>query len=166
MNDLIISHMDAKVLKRLENYADSPTKLRAALGRYMKSLDITPVEPSIAVLEYLFRSRTHPTAEEIFNHLHSKVQTLTRSSVNTALEILAQMGAIQIVHVDTRDARFDGDTTHHAHLICANCGNIEDIPLSNNISDMIAIPDGCVVNDIQMMCLGLCAKCNQSQKVN
>lgn len=166
MNNLVISHMDAKVLKRLENYANSPTKLRAALGKYMKSLGVTPVEHSIAVLEYLFRNRTHPTAEEIFRDLQPKVRTLTRSSVNTTLEILAQLGAIQIVYVDTFDARFDGDTTPHAHLICANCGNVEDIPLLNSISNMIAIPHGCVVNDIQMMCLGLCAKCNRAKKVN
>lgn len=158
--------MDAKVLKRLENYADNPTKLRAALGKYMKSLGVTPVEHSIAVLEYLFRNRTHPSAEEIYRNLRSEVRTLTRTSVNTTLEILAGLGAIQIVHADTFDTRFDGDTTPHAHLICANCGSVEDIPLSNKISDTIALPRGCAVNDIQMMCLGLCAKCNSAQKVN
>lgn len=166
MNDLIISHMDAKVLQHLEGYADDPVELRAELSAYMKKLGIVPMEHTVAVLEYLFRHRSHPTAEEIYEYLRPRLRSITRTTVNSTLEILARQGAIQIVHVDTYDTRYDRDTTPHAHLICACCGAIEDIPLASNLSNMLAIPQGSTIDDIQLMCLGLCAKCNGSKVVN
>ena len=166
MNNLIISHMDARVLKHFDHYANNPVKLRAALIAYMKRVGITPMEDNIAVMEYLFRHRSHMVAEKIFTELHSTIRTLTRASVRSTLEILAQLGTIEIIHLDTYYMKSEDNTTPHAHFICACCGAIENISLTENITHMIKIPHGARINDIQIMCLGLCSKCNAKKAIN
>lgn len=166
MNDLVISHMDAKVLERFENYAHDPSKLHAVLTCYMKGIGVTQLEQSVAVLEYLFRHRRFSTAEEVFTNLRPGFSSLTRTYVNITLKVLAQFGTIEIVNLGMSEAHYDVDTPPHAHLICAHCGDIIDIPLSKSISRMITVPHGAVVNDIQAMCLGMCAKCNRNEKAN
>ena len=169
MNDLIISHIDTHILQRLENYAGNPSELHTALGNYIASMGIAPAEHTVAVFEYLLHNRSPQTSEEIFQALYPTESSLTRTSVDTSLEILAQTGIIQVVRMDTETytaKRHNKEAVPHAHLICSCCGAVEEIPMSANVARMVALPRGATVNDMQMMCLGLCAKCSKTQQVN
>lgn len=81
----------------------------------------------IAVMEYLLNHRTHPTADEIFMALSPSMPTLSKTTVYNTLKLLVEQGAVLNLGIDERNARYDGDTTPHAHFRCLKCGTVIDL---------------------------------------
>jgi Fe2+ or Zn2+ uptake regulation protein len=55
---------------------------------------------------------------------------LAQSSVYRNLAVLEQAGVVRRVHADDEFARYElteALTEHHHHLICSNCGRVEDV---------------------------------------
>ena len=55
---------------------------------------------------------------------------LAQSSVYRNLAVLEQSGVVRRVHTDDEYARYElteSLTGHHHHLICSNCGRVEDV---------------------------------------
>jgi Fe2+ or Zn2+ uptake regulation protein len=57
---------------------------------------------------------------------------LAQSSVYRNLAVLEQAGVVHRVHADDEFARYElteSLTGHHHHLICSNCGRVDDVAL-------------------------------------
>jgi Fe2+ or Zn2+ uptake regulation protein len=67
-------------------------------------------------------------------------QALPQSSAYRNLAVLEQAGVIRRVITDDDFARFELDeglTEHHHHLVCSNCGRIEDVAIPANVERSI-----------------------------
>ena len=101
----------------------------------------------IAVTAYMLSHRTHPTVDEIY-------RALLPDYPNT-LNRLVEAGKIRSLGIDCANTRFDGLLADHAHFVCTSCGSISDVGLT----EMPKAPEGCEVNEIQVIFHGLCHKC-------
>lgn len=80
-----------------------------------------------AILSELRASRNHPTAEELYTVLRSRMPQLSLGTVYRNLEQMSQAGVIRKLETAGKRKRFDGDLSLHHHLRCIECGAVEDI---------------------------------------
>lgn len=151
--------MNSKTIEQFEELKGNPGQLKSAMEDYMLSLGVRPNDQYVAVLDYLCKNFTHPTSEEIFQSLNHSHPTLSRSRVGTILEILANAGAIKLIAVDKYNIYYDGNTSPHAHFVCAGCGSLHDMFLSQDIKTAVLAPSGAFIYDFQIIGLGVCHKC-------
>ena len=112
-----------------------------------------------AVMAFLMKQKSHPTAAEIFDAVNRVDPRSSRATTYNNLRDLVQAGLVREVAAEGRAARFDATGMQHHHFICDRCGNVEDIewydvpgPASGSLGKRI-------VRECQLIFRGLCAKC-------
>ena len=78
------------------------------------------------ILDYLKSVKTHPSAEKVYLAVKKKLPRISQGTVYRILNNLKEKKGAQIIPVKGI-AHFDGDTSSHAHFICAKCHRIFDI---------------------------------------
>lgn len=103
----------------------------------------------------------HPqSVTDIVNSLNKKQANVDMSTIYRTLEILIELGVVGTTKFDNK-AMFELlSDNHHHHLICNDCGSIEDIPLDedmlmNQVSDQTKFQ----VQSHSLEFFGLCANC-------
>jgi len=89
--------------------------------------DIKPSLQRLAVMEYMLTHFTHPTVDEIYSSLSPSIPTLSKTTIYNTLSLFEEQGVVLYLGIDKKNARFDGNTSHHAHFRCKNCNAIIDI---------------------------------------
>lgn len=136
--------MQKTILKNL-NYAD-----------FLREHGIRPSRQRLAVYEYIWTHRTHPTAEIVYESLAPKIATLSRTTVYNTLRLFCECGVAQMIFVEENEMRFDANTNFHGHFKCTACGALIDFEV-----DEIAqkLPAGCKVSERHFYLRGLCPEC-------
>ncbi|MCI2425026.1 transcriptional repressor [Candidatus Acetothermia bacterium] len=132
------------------------TKIYAAKLRNVK---LIPTIPRMAVLEFLEKNRTHPTAGEIYSAVKDCTPSLTKATVYNVLDAFKKVKTIQELTINREVARYDCNTDPHLHFFCRSCGNLHDIDLSCPIQPG-EILFGHRVEGVQIYLYGVCAQCN------
>lgn len=120
---------------------------------------IRPSEQRIAVMQYLITHRTHPSVDTIYEDLHPSMPTLSRTTVYNVLRSLVEKGAVLMLTIDDKNARFDADITPHSHFRCNSCGELFDLP-QPVVGDLDA--PGFRIDDIHIYYRGICPKCQKN----
>jgi len=80
------------------------------------------------ILEELRNTDRHPTADEIFGLVRSKLPRISLGTVYRNLEVLAEQGLVQRLDSGGGQRRFDARTEDHYHVRCLRCGRVADLP--------------------------------------
>ena len=114
------------------------------------------------VLEAVRSTHCHPTAEEVFQMVREKNSTISLGTVYRNLNLLAEMGEILKLDLGVESDHFDGTSQEHGHLVCTNCGGIEDLPcdLSTSIRQMMEHQLKREMDTIYLTVTGLCKECS------
>lgn len=80
-----------------------------------------------AILDYLNRYPSHPTAEEIHKAINRADPRASLATVYKALHAMAEAGLIRELRLGGNAARFEAATARHHHFVCDHCGTMEDI---------------------------------------
>lgn len=103
----------------------SHNQLKEALDTLKESgVRITPQRH--AILEYLIKCESHPTADEIYKALESKFPNMSVATVYNNLRVFRDVGLVKELTYGDQSSRFDFTTTEHYHAICEQCGKIVD----------------------------------------
>ncbi|MCE5331768.1 MAG: transcriptional repressor [Bacteroidales bacterium] len=130
--------------------------------RYLLQFSIKPSVQRTAVMDYLMKNRTHPTIDEIYTALSPSMPTLSKTTVYNTLNLFIERGAVQALAIDEKNARFDVDTSSHAHFICKSCGKVHDIfNLNSELFEIPQHPDF-TINSVEISYSGLCNACKGS----
>lgn len=130
---------------------------------HLEKYGIKPSPQRIAVMDYLMKNRTHPTADEIYTALAPSIPTLSKTTVYNTLNLLVENGAAQSITIDERNVRFDAETMNHAHFRCIKCGRIIDLfPSELDQADPITIKQigTLVVTQTHVYYKGYCSMCS------
>ena len=120
------------------------------------------------ILEALAATTAHPTAQELYQQLKPDYPDLSLGTVYRNLSLFSEQGDAMSVGVFRGQERFDARTEPHAHLHCAQCGRVIDVPLPGAPEPQLcALAQG--VTDAQVLgCsitfTGLCKTCQQADK--
>ena len=117
------------------------------------------------VYEAIKQTKSHPTADWIFEQVRAEVPKISLGTVYRNLSVLKSEGVIREIYGADRRAHYDADLSPHAHFICNECGQIWDV---------FGVPDvdwrtfkelvGCEVTEQTLDFQGRCAACCLAEK--
>lgn len=81
-----------------------------------------------AIYEIVEASRSHMTADQIFETLRKRYPSVVLATVYNNLNKLWEEGYIRKVAVEGQPDRYDR-TERHDHLVCKVCGRLQDLEL-------------------------------------
>jgi Fe2+ or Zn2+ uptake regulation protein len=91
-----------------------------------KGLKITPQRRLI--FELLAEDKSHPTAEELYQLVISRMPDVSQTTVYNTLHELVALGELApLENLSEAGARFDTNANHHHHLFCMHCHTLVDI---------------------------------------
>jgi Fur family peroxide stress response transcriptional regulator len=103
-----------------------PKSDSAAIGALRnKGYKATPQR--IAICRIALNSRTHPSAQQVYNEVKKIHPTVSLATVYKTLEVLRDVDLVQEINFPKGQARFDSYMTPHINLVCLKCGNITDL---------------------------------------
>ena len=119
----------------------------------------------LAVMATLQNRHDHPTADQIYQEVRQQLPAISFNTVYKVLEILCQKGVAIKVNPLHEVARYDGATTHHAHLICRQCHHIIDLDWQPAAFPSLAPEElhGFKLDYPFMTFWGLCPQCQQRE---
>ena len=85
-----------------------------------------------AILSVLSSTKTHPTADWIYEETRKIIPNISLGTVYRNLSDLSASGEILKITVGDGKEHYDFDTSPHLHLICKLCGSITDVHLNGD----------------------------------
>lgn len=123
--------------------------------------DIKPSVQRLAVMEYMLTHATHPTVDEIHQSLSSSIPTLSKTTIYNTLNLFEEQGVVLYLGIDKKNARFDGNTSQHAHFRCKSCGTIIDIMNQKKEKVVLTEYPNLIIDDVQVYYTGACSSCTK-----
>ena len=80
-----------------------------------------------AIFELLAEAEGHPTADEIYQRLVTRMPEISRSTVYNTLNTLVALKQLTAVEDLSGSTRYDTNADQHHHLYCMGCGKLVDI---------------------------------------
>lgn len=119
-----------------------------------------------AILEYLFESMTHPTADEIYKALEGRFPNMSVATVYNNLRVFKEAGIVKELTYGDSSSRFDCVTSDHYHVICEECGKIVDFhyPGLDEVETLAEHVTGFKVSSHRMEIYGICPDCQKKSQ--
>lgn len=126
--------------------------------QHLSGQGIKPSVYRLKIFHYLITRKTHPTAEEIFNHLKKDLPSISRATVYNTVRLFEDKRIIQSIKIEKKEARFDATATRHGHFRCSKCGKIFDVDIDNL---KVKGVDGFEIEKWQLNLEGKCRQCRE-----
>lgn len=115
------------------------------------------------IYQAVHASRAHPTAQMVYEELRAQMPRLSLGTVYRNLHCLAEEGVL--VELSGPVARFDAQTTPHAHLRCIRCGCVMDAEMPyDGALDGQAARNGWRVEHHSLIFHGICPTCGEESE--
>lgn len=130
---------------------------------------LTP-QREATVLVLLENEKDHLSAEEIYMLVKLKTPEIGLATVYRTLEMLTELKVLDKVSFNDGLARYDmrkeGAKHFHHHLLCLECGNIEEIEedLLTDVEIIVEHDFKFKVKDHRLTFHGVCKKCQEAKK--
>lgn len=136
------------------------TRVQHALDQ-LKSNGVRITPQRHAILAYLMESMSHPTADEIYRSLEPRFPNMSVATVYNNLKMLIEAGMVQELSYGDNSSRFDADVSNHYHIICEQCGKIEDFmyPSLEDVERAAEEVTGFEIHGHRLELHGICRHC-------
>lgn len=94
----------------------------------LRKCGIQPTPQRLAVVEYILKTKDHPSADEVLEKVRSDCPTISRATVYNTLNLLAEKGLIRTQVLKEGTIVFDPNIRLHHHFVDEESGKIYDIP--------------------------------------
>ena len=112
------------------------------------------------IFDGVMELNTHPTAEQVYNHVSKKHPSISKATVYRNLSRMAESGKLHNIGSFDGAAHYDYNCDDHYHFICDECKSVFDI--DGDFADIIEkarITEG-IVRSCNIEFFGLCRKCD------
>lgn len=135
---------------------------------HAESYKLTPQrEATVRVL--LEREEDHLSAEEIYLLVKEKAPEIGLATVYRTLELLSELKVVDKINfgdgVSRYDLRKEGAAHFHHHLVCMECGTVEEIveDLLEDVEKKVEDQWKFQVKDHRLTFHGICHRCQNKQ---
>ena len=124
-----------------------------------KGFKVTPQR--LAIYDVLAKTKEHPSAEMIFNQLQEYYPTMSLATVYKTIEILKEIGLVQVLNVGEDSFRYDAIVENHPHIRCMVCKRVDDVEEvdSSDFIEKIKEKTAYQLTGQQFYFYGICPKC-------
>jgi Fe2+ or Zn2+ uptake regulation protein len=113
-----------------------------------------------AIIKALFTHDTHPTADEILTSVHRVMPDMSPATVYNTLHELVEMGSLRELDLGLGERYYDVRIQEHAHLVCQQCGYVEDVPCDlSNLNTQSKHMRGFHILECNVIFQGYCPAC-------
>lgn len=133
-----------------------------------KGYKLTPQrEATLKVL--IEREEDHLSAEEVFFLVKEKAPEIGLATVYRTLELLCELKVVDKINfgdgVSRYDLRKEGVDHFHHHLVCMECGSVEEIieDLLGDVEKIVETDWGFQVEDHRLTFHGVCKQCQEAK---
>ncbi len=143
----------------------SDHRLQHALDT-LKSTRVRMTPQRHAILEFLYESTAHPTADDIYKALEGRFPNMSVATVYNNLRVFKEAGIVKELTYGDASSRFDSVTSDHYHVICEDCGKIVDFhyPGLDEVETLAEHVTGFRIHNHRMEIYGTCSKCKDKVK--
>ena len=96
--------------------------------KLLRECGIQPTPQRIAVVEFIFKTRAHPSADKVLEYVRRKCPTISRATVYNTLNLLVEKQLLRAQALKEGILVFDPNLDRHHHFIDDESGKIYDIP--------------------------------------
>lgn len=136
---------------------------------HAQSYKLTPQrEATVRVL--LEREEDHLSAEDVYLLVKEKAPEIGLATVYRTLELLTELNIVDKINfgdgVSRYDLRKEGAKHSHHHLVCTECGSVEEIieDLLDDVEKIVGQEWGFLVHDHRLTFHGICKRCQDKNK--
>jgi Fur family peroxide stress response transcriptional regulator len=117
-----------------------------------------------AILKTLRKTRSHPTADQIYNDVRNEIPNISKGTIYRNLQVLEEEGAISELGLNGTQSRYEIKQGSHYHFKCEKCGQVFDLdePVDKEMDERISRKTGFKVNYHQTEFRGICKDCQQT----
>lgn len=130
----------------------------------LKRPGVRMTQQRLAIMEFLMSSNSHPTAEEIYTELNKTLPNISNTTIYNNLNFLKEQGLIQELTFGQACSRYEWRTRPHYHIICTECGIIEDVELPelNQLEEAARRESHFHISGHLFELYGVCKDCGQA----
>ena len=118
--------------------------------------DIKPSLIRVMIYDFLKGTKTHPTVDEIYQHIHPEAPTLSRTTVYNSVKLFSEKGLLKVLPIEGLQIRYDADTKFHGHFLCDDCKKVFDFEIDTASESGL---DGFDVTQREVFYTGCCKTC-------
>ena len=114
------------------------------------------------IAEYLSKTHSHPTAEEVYNEVKKDLPAITLATVYRNLNVLVEEGKA-LRFVVGKEYHYDNFHENHQHFVCEKCGNVVDVknPKMTEYAMKNFDMKGFKPKTVRLIFRGLCPDCDE-----
>jgi Fe2+ or Zn2+ uptake regulation protein len=103
----------------------------------------------------------HVTADEVLAAVSERLPNASLPTVYSTLELLEELGMVRRLAARSGAALYDPRIDEHQHLVCRNCGRVEDldVPVDSVRALRAARRRGFEPSNAELVVSGLCGDC-------
>lgn len=116
----------------------------------------------LKVLEIIEASRSHMTAEQVYEALREEYPAVVRATAYNNLNRLSRDGRIRKVSVEGQPDRYDR-IARHDHLVCRRCGRLADVDLGD-LTEQLERLAGMEILSYDLKLMYLCEDCRRAAR--
>lgn len=135
----------------------------SVLKEALKDSGLRYTQQRQTVWDELCSTSDHRDAEDIYVTLVRNGLSVSRATVYRTIEVLVKKGLAKKLDIGDGRSRYEmrQDNSHHDHLICVNCGRIEEF-VDMRIEELqkdIAVRNSFILKTHKLQLYGLCRDC-------
>ena len=133
----------------------------ATLRERLHRRELRVTRGRIAVYDALVSLGGHRSAHQVHSALVGGGHRLSRTSVYSALEVLARAGLVMAADAGPGRALYEAGGRWHHHVVCRRCGTVSDIECVVGAKPCLEAGEGCgKVDEAQITFRGECRRCS------
>ena len=120
-------------------------------------LKATPQRLEIASTLY---QRGHVNIEELYETMLKKFSSISLATIYKNINLMIENAFIQEVKIPNAKSVYELSKEAHSHLVCDNCGQVEDLWLDlSAVTALASHETDFQINKANLVFSGLCKKC-------
>lgn len=115
------------------------------------------------IYNVLINDQSHPSVDAIYMKVRQIIPDISLGTVYRNLNLLADQGKIARLNFDDGVVHFDGLMKPHYHLVCQECGSVEDVFVDeetmNEFIQRIQKDNISQISKVDILFHGTCGQC-------
>ena len=127
----------------------------------LKSYNLKATPQRLEILNAI-ESLGHANIDEIYEIAKKRHSTMSLATVYKNVTALLEKNVLKEVSLNNSKSKYEIIKDNHAHLVCKECGEIQDIDFNQEIkenSKSLANSNSFEFNDLELNIYGVCKKC-------
>ncbi len=142
---------------------------REEFHRFIKQKGLKVTRQRDLIVDTFFSINAHASVEELYDEIRKREPGIGFATVYRTLKLLKESGLAREWNFGDGHARYEHVTDadeHHDHLICVDCGAIEEFENEDieRLQEQVAAQHGFQLTHHTMELYGRCRKCSRIQR--